>query len=608
MSQVDELYKGLSQEEIETASANHEIEPHIVIDKDRNIFVPDVLKRIGVENDHDVETVTFDCPRFWDEHDLITMVIYINYMRADGYKDSFKAKNIEIDNDDSNIIHFDWTVSRNVTGVKGDLSFLVCARRTDSEGNEKNHWNSELCNDMYVSEGLECVEIALANYPDLVTHLLTQMDAPVTPERLDRRYWEFNAQTTVTAYADLDMLFEYDEANATIYNIHFTGLSSIKSVVGDGDFLVCISVDNESMLLMNKTNGDIWTYTKGSEKLTKVSGAGADADQSFNPFSKNAQSGIAVAEALKDYTGDLIHIGTFSYMHELKMYPFAKDKLYTFSLDGELLEMIGESINNRLLGVFELSGPSSNPFKILNAVPYLDNYGNYYMINITDETITKMGSGAENSGAESPFVDAGYFDNLDTLQAYGFEEGKLYRFTAGGTLHHINVSGDFIGILNSYDGYKILTCISYEYARCIRIKFTDGSSGEVIGRSGFVDDTYDSTSRNAQSGKAVEEAIETRLSADCSDYKHHLIGGNGVESDWDANDFSFTQDNLIFFPGGDEFAVENNGACRIPFDQLKTQVLKIKDEGQYYESDGVEGALQEIGSTLSNLEDFLASI
>lgn len=41
-------------------------EAHIVINSDRSVSVPDELKNIAVQYDHNIETVTFDCPRYWD--------------------------------------------------------------------------------------------------------------------------------------------------------------------------------------------------------------------------------------------------------------------------------------------------------------------------------------------------------------------------------------------------------------------------------------------------------------------------------------------------------------------------------------------------------------
>ena len=148
---------------------------HVVIGYDRFIFVPDSCRKIGVQYDHNIEIVTFDCPRYWDGHDLSTMNIYINYARSDGVLGNCLCTNVVIDSSDSGIMHFDWTVSGNVTYVKGDISFLACAKAVDSAGNEAMIWNSELNSDMYVSEGLKCQDVILRQYPDIITQLLLEM-------------------------------------------------------------------------------------------------------------------------------------------------------------------------------------------------------------------------------------------------------------------------------------------------------------------------------------------------------------------------------------------------------------------------------------------------
>lgn len=154
-----------------------DLDPHVVIGEDRFITVPQRLKRIAVEHDHDVETVTFDCPRYWDGRDLSTMKIYINYLRGDKQPGSYPVDNgVTIDPVDSNIIHFEWVITKELTEFKGNISFLVCAKKVDSDGLDVNHWNSELNRDMYVSEGLETVEYIADMYPDLITYLLTRMD------------------------------------------------------------------------------------------------------------------------------------------------------------------------------------------------------------------------------------------------------------------------------------------------------------------------------------------------------------------------------------------------------------------------------------------------
>lgn len=169
MSKAEELLYSLDTTRSVARLANMSTEPHIIIDDDRNVTVPDELKRLAVQYDHDIETVTFDCPRYWDEHDMSEMAVYINYLRTDKETGAFKATNVTVDDNDDSIMHFDWTISRNVTEVNGQLVFLVCIKKTDADGNERNHWNSELCKTCYVSEGLEMDgELLRELYPDII--------------------------------------------------------------------------------------------------------------------------------------------------------------------------------------------------------------------------------------------------------------------------------------------------------------------------------------------------------------------------------------------------------------------------------------------------------
>ena len=176
MSKAEELLNTLSEDSVVALTAEPSTEPHIVIGSDRCIAVPSQLKRIAVQYDHNIETVTFDCPRYWDGHDMSTMVVYINYKRPDGKLGSYIADNITIDESDDSIMHFDWTISNYCTMVSGSLMFLVCIKRTNSDGEEINHWNSELNTEMYVSKGLETENLVEESYPDIITQLLERMD------------------------------------------------------------------------------------------------------------------------------------------------------------------------------------------------------------------------------------------------------------------------------------------------------------------------------------------------------------------------------------------------------------------------------------------------
>ena len=259
MSEAENLLNTL--DDISVATADPTTEEHIVIDSNRNIYVPEALRRIAVQYDHNIETVTFDCPRYWDGIDMSGMKAYINYRRSDGELGQYHA---EITNDeqwymcqqvsgteyepssspidfsgyepytfteidgclttdgrpvyklttnigtpmsfeftvcnnqgDPGIMHFDWTISRNVTEVKGPLSFLVCINTTDDEGNEVHHWNSELNQQMTISEGLEVDNYIVDEYSDVITQLLIRMDTVETDNAATRDYIDDGIDKTV---------------------------------------------------------------------------------------------------------------------------------------------------------------------------------------------------------------------------------------------------------------------------------------------------------------------------------------------------------------------------------------------------------------------------
>lgn len=169
MSQADELLESLTSESSEIGN--------IVIGTDRFITVPESLKRIAVQYDHNIETVTFDCPRYSDGNDMSEMQVYVNYIRADGIKGSHLCTNVVIDESNPTIIHFDWTVSGHLTYADGHIQFMVCIKKVDADGYEMIHWNSEINTDMYVSPGINHLGVTLAKYPDIIAQLIARIEA-----------------------------------------------------------------------------------------------------------------------------------------------------------------------------------------------------------------------------------------------------------------------------------------------------------------------------------------------------------------------------------------------------------------------------------------------
>lgn len=141
-------------------------EPHIVIGSDRLITVPKELRNIAVQYDHNIETVTFDCPRYWDDNDMSSMTVNINFVRFDGHEGTYVCKEVMVDDNDPNIMHFDWTVSREVTEASGKLTVIVCLKKDNAEGLTSQVWHSQRCETFSVLPGLLCDSVTIPSDPE----------------------------------------------------------------------------------------------------------------------------------------------------------------------------------------------------------------------------------------------------------------------------------------------------------------------------------------------------------------------------------------------------------------------------------------------------------
>jgi hypothetical protein len=141
-------------------------EPHIAIGSDRLITVPKELRNIAVQYDHNIETVTFDCPRYWDDNDMSNMTVNINFVRSDGHEGTYICKEVTIDAADPDVIHFNWTISREVTEVSGKLTVIVCIKKDNAGGITSQVWHSQRCETFSVLPGLLCDSVTIPSDPE----------------------------------------------------------------------------------------------------------------------------------------------------------------------------------------------------------------------------------------------------------------------------------------------------------------------------------------------------------------------------------------------------------------------------------------------------------
>ena len=110
----------------------------ITINKDRSVSVPELLRKSIVQYDHNIESITFDCPRYWYGNDISTMAIYVVFDSENEAATEEKplrdvCSNVEVDAEDPNMLHFVWTVTKNASKYTGKLAWKVCAIATDED-------------------------------------------------------------------------------------------------------------------------------------------------------------------------------------------------------------------------------------------------------------------------------------------------------------------------------------------------------------------------------------------------------------------------------------------------------------------------------------------
>ena len=148
---------------------------HVIINKDRTVTVPNSLQRLGVQYDHNVNTVIFDCPRYPDGDptvDMSKMQIFINYMLPNNALGASQGINVEIDSDDDSLMHFGWKITKAITQYKGVLATLICIKQVDDDGNEVYHWNTMMFKRFTVDEGMECSEVITEENADIIASIL----------------------------------------------------------------------------------------------------------------------------------------------------------------------------------------------------------------------------------------------------------------------------------------------------------------------------------------------------------------------------------------------------------------------------------------------------
>lgn len=246
---------------------------HIVINRDRSVAVPSLIKKSIVQRDHNIERLTFDCPRYWYGKDISTLNIYVNYIsvikKAKGEDPgSSLCENVVIDENDQDILHFDWIITDNVSEDMGGLIFLVCAKSVDSDGNEDVHWNSHLCKEMEVQEGLEASSAIVKRYPDVIESILSKLGKQIELRNSGTAIQYRNAGENT--WVDLVQLEDIRGEDAVIIESNFQGSDTTANILAKtGETGDKWYSTNDGVYYMFSSKGE-WINCGSGENLKKI--------------------------------------------------------------------------------------------------------------------------------------------------------------------------------------------------------------------------------------------------------------------------------------------------------------------------------------------------
>ena len=290
---------------------------NIVISRDKSIYVPEIIKKSIVQREHNVDRLTFDCPRYWDGIDISKLNIYVNYIAAGQKKqgkepESFLCENVVTDEDNPDIFHFDWRITSNVSEFPDKLIFIACAKSVDAEGNEELHWNSRLCTDLEVQEGLEASAAIVEKYPDVIEQILSKLGKQIEFRNSGKAIQYRNAGENI--WVDLVQLEDIKGDAAVIVESNFKGSDTTENILtktgetGDKWY----STD-EGVYYMINSFGD-WINCGSGENLKKIEDEISKLNEELQGIRDGADgktypnAGDAVRGQISELKGDITNL------------------------------------------------------------------------------------------------------------------------------------------------------------------------------------------------------------------------------------------------------------------------------------------------------------
>lgn len=268
--------EALAASVIEPVNDIFEIDPET-----RVITVPASEKLFGVANDGNSERKHFRCPKVvGDNIDLSTMHLYINYQNANGQKYPYLVEDVQTDGD---YITFSWLIGPDVVTYKGQIKFIVCAKKGDGTIPE---WNTTLAEGT-VLEGLEATDEVVARNPDIIEQILIRLDnvTEIPQEKVTEAVSEYMKenppQTLTIKYGN--KTHTYDGSEAVAITIETSGIERIEKLSTD----TTVTLEPNKLYVFPEMSSLAYTIGEGTGEVHFIFKSGATATRVVHPTGVN---------------------------------------------------------------------------------------------------------------------------------------------------------------------------------------------------------------------------------------------------------------------------------------------------------------------------------
>lgn len=261
--------------------------------ENRTITVPESERIFGVSHDGNAERKHFRCPKIvGDNIDLSTMHLYVNYQNANGEKYPYLVEDIRADGD---YITFSWLIGPDVVAYKGQIKFIVCAKKGDGTIPE---WNTTLAEGT-VLEGLEATDAVIDRNPDIIEQILTRLDnvTEIPQEKVSSAVEEYMAKNPINIPKKLPnpqaltimyggKAHTYDGNEAIAITIETGGIERIEKLATD----TTVTLEPNKLYIFPEMESLTYTLGEGTGEVHFIFRSGATATRVVHPSNVNIGS------------------------------------------------------------------------------------------------------------------------------------------------------------------------------------------------------------------------------------------------------------------------------------------------------------------------------